>query len=93
MNRHKAEAPVDMTARLRQLEELLEGPTVMGPRSPADDAMEDLPPLLDVQRHMGRMYVAGHEPHFRPVTLLKRANPPRHGGDAPRHGDGLNDLS
>ena len=68
MNRHKAEAPVDMTARLRQLEELLEGPTVMGPRSPADDAMEDLPPLLDVQRHMGRMYVAGTM-NYKPVVI------------------------
>ena len=81
MNRHKTEVTVDMTNRLRQLEELLEGPTVIGPRPPADASMDDLPPLLDVHRHMGRIYVAGHEPHFRPVTLLKRANPPRHGDD------------
>ena len=71
-----------MTNRLLQLEELLRGPKMIGPRTPADDAMEQLPPLLDVDRHMGRMYVAGHEPHFRPVTLLKRHPAPRHGDES-----------
>jgi hypothetical protein len=75
MNRHKAEENADMTDRLRQLEQLL-APTIVVPRSPADDAIEMLPPLLDVERHMGRMYVAGHEPHFRPVTLLQHVRRP-----------------
>ena len=74
MNRHRSEDRVDMTDRLRQLEQLL-APRVVAPRPPADDAMP--PPLLAVERHLGRMYVVGHEPHFRPVTLLAPARPPK----------------
>ena len=69
----------DAPDRLRQLEQLL-APRVVAPRPPADDAM--LPPLLVVERHLGRMYVAGHEPHFRPVTLLAPARPTQAGLDA-----------
>lgn len=82
MNRHKAEENSDMTNRLRQLEQML-APKVVAPRSAADDAIEMLPPLLHVEPHLGRMYVAGHEPHFRPVTLLAPVRPPRQGG--PNH--------
>lgn len=80
MNSHKAEENSDLTNRLRQIAQLGATPTVK-PRSPADDAIEA--PLLDVEPHRGRMYVAGHEPHFRPVTLLAPVRPPRQGG--PNH--------
>jgi hypothetical protein len=73
MKRNKAE-DVDMTGRLRQIEQL-EMPKMASPRMPVED---DLPPLLAVERHEGRMYVAGHEPHFRPVTLLQPAHSHRH---------------
>lgn len=81
MNKHKAQSDVDMTGRLRQLEQLLEGPAVVAPRAPADDAIETQRPLLDVEPHQGRMYVAGHEPHFRTITLLQKAQ--RRAGPAP----------
>lgn len=70
----------EMADRLSQLKALLDAPTMVAPRTPADDAPEGLPPLLDVDPHPGRMYVAGHEPHFRSVTLLQhthRDSPPR----------------
>ena len=75
MKRNKTEENVDITARLRQIE-MLGMPKAASPRRPADD---HVPPLLDVQRHEGRMYVAGHEPHLRPVTLLQ-VRSPRHVG-------------
>ena len=75
MKRNKTEGNVDITGRLRQIE-MLEMPKVASPRSPVDD----VPPLLDVERHEGRMYVAGHEPHLRPVTLLHQVRSPRHVG-------------
>lgn len=80
MNRHKGEENVDLTLRLRQIQQL-EVPRMVGPRTPADDAIGDKAPLLDVRRHMGRMYVAGHEPHFRPVTLLQQGQEPRSESD------------
>jgi len=73
MNWNKNEENVDVTGRLRQIEQL-EMPRLALPRAPVDD---DLPPLLEVERHEGRMYVAGHEPHFRPVTLLRHVRSPR----------------
>jgi hypothetical protein len=76
MKRNKTEESVDITDRLRQIE-LLEVPRVASPRVPVDD---ELPPLLEVERHEGRMYVAGHEPHLRPVTLLQQVRSPRHVG-------------
>lgn len=76
MKRNKTEENVDITGRLRQIE-MLEMPTVASPRRPVDD---HFPPLLDVERHEGRMYVAGHEPHLRPVTLLHQVRCPRHVG-------------
>lgn len=75
---HEAEA-AEMAGRLRQLRDMLEAPTMVSPRTPADDAPERLRPLIDVSPHEGRMYVAGHEPHFRAVTLLQRAHAARHG--------------
>lgn len=82
MNRHKGEEHVDLTLRLRQIQEL-QAPSLVGPRSPGDDAIEGVrPPLLEVRRHMGRMYVvAGNEPHFRPVTLLQTGQEPRSDSD------------
>jgi hypothetical protein len=68
MKRNKEEEKVDITGRLRQIEQL-EMPTVASPRLPVED---DFPPLLEVDRHVGRMYVAGHEPHLRPITLLQQ---------------------
>ena len=75
MKRNKTEVNVDITGRLRQIE-MLEMPKVASPRR----AVDDFPPLLDVERHEGRMYVAGHEPHLRPVTLLHQVRSPRHVG-------------
>lgn len=74
MKRNKAEESVDISGRLRQIE-LLETPQLASPRTPVDD---DLPPLLHVQRHEGRMYVAGHEPHLRAITLLQPVHSHRH---------------
>ena len=68
MKWNKEEEKVDITGRLRQIE-LLEMPKVASPRKSVED---DFPPLLEVERHVGRMYVAGHEPHIRAVTLLKQ---------------------
>jgi len=79
MKWNKNEENVDITGRLRQIERL-EMPTSAPPRTPVDD---DFPPLLEVERHVGRMYVAGHEPHFRPVTLLQQVRSPRHAGPDP----------
>lgn len=78
MSRHKGEENVDLTQRLRQIQEL-QPPTIVGPRSAADDAIGMRAPLLDVRPHVGRMYVAGHEPHFRPVTLLRPSRSSRDG--------------
>jgi len=80
MKRNKIEENVDITGRLREIE-LLEAPRLASPRTPVDD---DLPPLLDVERHVGRIYVAGHEPHLRPVTLLQPAHSHRHLDEADR---------
>jgi hypothetical protein len=82
MKWNKTEENVDITGRLRQIEQL-EMPKVASPRMPVEDK---LPPLLEVERHVGRMYVAGHEPHFRPVTLLQQARTPRHAGPDPTDG-------
>lgn len=77
MNRHKSEDNVDISGRLRMIQQL-DVPGMVAPRVAADATIEDLyPPLLDVAPHQGRMYVAGHEPHFRPVTLLQRVPVPR----------------
>lgn len=71
IKRNRTEDNVDITGRLRMIQQL-EVPSMVAPRSAADDAMEvSFPKLLDVEPHEGRMYVAGHEPHFRPVTLLQ----------------------
>lgn len=70
MLRKKSEDSVDITGRLRMIQQL-EVPGMVAPRRAADAEMEKLPPLLDIDPHVGRMYVAGREPHFRPVTLLK----------------------
>ena len=75
---HHAEA-AEMADRLQQLKALLDTPTMVSPRTPADDAPEGLPSLIDVDPHPGRMYVAGREPHFRTVTLLQRPHAPRRG--------------
>lgn len=78
MLRNKSEENVDISGRLRMIQQL-EVPSMVAPRSGADDAMEEsFPKLLDVNPHLGRMYVAGHEPHFRPVTLLQHAHVPGH---------------
>lgn len=61
-----------MAGRLREIERLLT-PRVVAPRRAAED--EPLPPLIVVRRHMGQMYVAGHEPHLRPVMLLAPGRP------------------
>jgi hypothetical protein len=82
MKRYKTEEHVDMTGRLAQLEQLL-APRLVAPRTAADDEIEPDPPLLAVERHLGRMYVAGHEPHFRPVTLLKPARSRLQSGSGP----------
>ena len=83
MNTHKAERPSDMTDRLRHLEQLLAptvpAPTVVAQRTAPDE--ETASPLLDVQLHTGRIYVAGHEPHFRPVTLLARVRASQAGAE------------
>ena len=77
MLRNRSEESVDITGRLRMIQQL-EVPTMMAPRTGADDSMEEsFPRLLDVDPHEGRMYVAGHEPHFRPVTLLQQVRVPR----------------
>ena len=70
MKRYKTEESHDMTGRLAQLEQLL-APRLVAPRTPADDEIELSQPLLAVEPHLGRMYVAGREPHFRAVTLLQ----------------------
>jgi hypothetical protein len=80
MKWNKDEEKVDITSRLREIE-LLEMPKVASPRLPVE---EDFPPLREVVRHVGRMYVAGHEPHMRAVTLLQQARSPRHAGPDPR---------
>ena len=82
MKRHKAEEVVDMTGRLRQLEQLLL-PRLVAPRTAPDDEIEPRAPLLDVEPHQGRMYVVGHEPHFRAVTLLQPRRAPRQSGSDP----------
>lgn len=74
MSRHNVEEHVEMSDRLRQIRRLLDPPTMVSPRAAADDAPGGLRPLLDVHPHQGRMYVAGHEPHFRAVTLLHRTH-------------------
>jgi hypothetical protein len=79
LNRNKTDQNVEITNRLRQIE-LLEMPRLASPRRPVDGVF---PPLLEVERHVGQMYVAGHEPHLRPVTLLQQARPPRHAGSEP----------
>ena len=76
MKRHKTEEVVDMTARLHHLEQLLL-PRLVAPRTAPDDEIESSAALLDVEPHLGRMYVIGHEPHFRAVTLLKPVRSPR----------------
>lgn len=76
MRRNRSEDNVDITGRLRMIQQL-EVPSMVAPRSAADDSMESFPKLLDVDPHEGRMYVAGHEPHFRPVTLLQPVRVPR----------------
>jgi hypothetical protein len=82
MKRYKSEETVDMTGRLRQLEQLL-APRIVAPRTPADDEIEPGPAPLVVEPHLGRMYVAGREPHFRAVTLLQPRRAPRHSGSEP----------
>jgi len=79
MKRHKTEEHIDMTGRLHQLEQLL-APRVVAPRTAPDDAIEPDPALPVVQRRLGRMYVAGHEPHFRAVTLLQPLRSPSKAG-------------
>ena len=79
MKRHKTEEIVDMTGRLHQLEQLL-APRLVAPRAAPDDEIDSYPPLLAVEPHQGRMYVVGHEPHFRTVTLLKPVRSRRHSG-------------
>ncbi|EON22390.1 MULTISPECIES: hypothetical protein [Nocardioides] len=80
MKWHKSEEIIDITHRLRHIEEL-RVPDLVGPREPVEQGVEELPPLLDVERHQGRMYVAGHEPHFRTVTLLQPVRPRTPGDD------------
>ena len=77
MRRNRVEDNVDITGRLRMIQQL-EVPSMVAPRAAADDAMESFPKLLDVRPHEGRMYVAGREPHFRPVTLLQHTHVPGH---------------
>lgn len=77
MRRNRVEDNVDITGRLRMIQQL-EVPSMVAPRAAADDAMESFPKLIDVRPHEGRMYVAGHEPHFRTVTLLQRVHVPGH---------------
>ncbi len=77
MIRNRTEEHVDITGRLRMIQQL-EVLSMVAPRSPADATIADsYPPLLDIEPHEGRMYVAGHEPHFRPVTLLQPVRVPR----------------
>ncbi len=77
MLRNKVEENVDIQSRLRMIQQL-EVPGKVAPRHAADDAIaEPHPTLLDVEPHEGRMYVAGHEPHFRRVTLLQHVHVPR----------------
>lgn len=77
MIRNKSEEHVDISGRLRMIQQL-DVPGMVAPRSPAAATTEDaLAPLLDVAPHQGRMYVAGREPHFRPVTLLQNVRVPR----------------
>jgi hypothetical protein len=83
MKRYKTEEHVDMTGRLAQLEQLL-APRLVAPRTAADEEIEPgPPPLLAVERRLGRMYVAGHEPHFRAVTLLQPLRSARRSGSDP----------
>jgi hypothetical protein len=82
MKRHKAEAVVDMTGRLHHLEQLLL-PRLVAPRMAPDDEIEPRAPLLAVEPHQGRMYVVGHEPHFRDVTLLQPVRPRHASGSDP----------
>lgn len=82
MKRYKTEEHVDMAGRLAQLEQLL-APRLVAPRTAADDEIEPGPALPAVEPHMGRMYVAGHEPHFRAVTLLQPRRVPRQSGSEP----------
>jgi len=82
MKRYKAEEHVDMTARLAQLEQLL-APRLVAPRTAADDEIEPGPARLAVEPRQGRMYVAGHEPHFRTVTLLQPVRSPRKSDTGP----------
>ncbi len=77
MRRNRSEDIVDISGRLRMIQQL-EVPSMVAPRTAADESMEEsFPKLLDVDPHEGRMYVAGHEPHFRPVTLLQNVRVPR----------------
>lgn len=78
MNWRKAEETVDITHRLHHITQL-EGAALPGPRVPDEGAMAQFLPLLEVDRHEGRMYVAGHEPHFRTVTLLQPVRQRRSG--------------
>jgi hypothetical protein len=82
MKRYKAEEHVDMTGRLRQLEQLL-APRLVAPRTAADDEIEPGPAKLAVDPHLGRMYVVGHVPHFRAVTLLQVRSPRKSGSIRP----------
>lgn len=82
MKRYKTDETVDMAGRLAQLEQLL-APRIVAPRTPADDEIEPGPALLAVEPHQGRMYVAGREPHFRPMTLLQPRRAPRQSGSDP----------
>jgi hypothetical protein len=82
MKRYKTEEHIDMTGRLAQLEQLL-APRIVAPRTPADDEIAPSPPLLAVEPRRARMYVAGHEPHFRDVTLLQPVRSPRTSGSDP----------
>ena len=77
MKRHKTEEVVDMTARLHQLEQLL-APRLVAPRTAPDDEIEPRAAPAGRRAAPGRMYVVGHEPHFRAVTLLKPVRSPRH---------------
>lgn len=82
MKRYRTEENIDMTGRLAQLEQLL-APRLVVPRTPADDEIEPGPALQTVEPRRGRMYVAGHEPHFRDVTLLQPVRAPRTSGSDP----------
>jgi hypothetical protein len=82
MKRYKTEEHVDMAGRLAQLEQLL-APRLVAPRTAADDEIEPGPARPAVEPHRGRMYVAGHEPHYRTVTLLQPVRSPRKSGSDP----------